>query len=63
MGPKNLSTANSVAKVCTNVRERKRSAKGVGGGGTGVVPVPSSRSDPAKAINILVHGEVISAPL
>ena len=37
--------------------------RGVGGGGAGVVPVPSSRSDPAKAINILVHGEVISALL
>ena len=65
MGPKNLSTANSVAKVCTNhdVGERNRSAEGVSGGGVGVVPVPSSRSDPAKAKKILVHGEVISATL
>ena len=61
MGPKNVSTANSVAKVCKNhdVGERKRSAVGVSGGGAGVV----RRSDPAKAINILAHGEVISAPL
>ena len=60
--PKNRSKVYSVTKVCTNVCERKRSAEGVGGGAAGVVPVPSSRSDPAKVINILVHGEVISSP-
>ena len=59
IGPKNLLTAISIAKVWTNVGKRKRSAEGVGGGGAGVVPVPSSRSDPARAINIQ---EVISAP-
>ena len=61
IGPKSLSTASSAARVWTNVGERKRSSDGTGGDGAVVVPVPSDSSEPASAMNILVHGGV-SAP-
>ena len=62
IGPKVGSRSSSVAKVCTNVGERKRSFDGTGGGGACVIPLLSGSSEPARATKILVNGGIQYRP-